>query len=857
MDAPGYNPDSALVPDQNSETPAHSPLRESGRRLLLKFRDLKNPELERIEFRADAQTKPSYWQAGDNQNPLTWREVPQALSVIFLGYLCENPDCPSPHFFKGTRTGSLAGSLGDAVSTTNHRLWDLFGRKGSLVLVKAIFDGKNLHGKDKNREREIKVRPDALPRDCIDIYIGAATKPVSDYKTIRQLAENLCRTLKLPLDVLPPRIEAKTVPEVPSASVSKVGSKGKSKAPVKKILPEITRTDPRDRSPDVPTRPAESPAPPPSPPITVHVQVPPVVVNPTPVVVNTGGSEEAIENGITKGFAAGISALAKLCKELLPERTQPAKSSKPDEHPPTTTTPSGPQKSKEESAPLKRPIPTFQPVQKIATDLFQIKNPDGISWNESDPLLNFGDAKSTEDIWTIRDSCEGVLILGAVGSGKTSGSGSHIAKAFLLAGYGGLVLTAKTDEARRWLRLCEKMGRLDDCIHVTPQSGHGLNPFSYASQRPGAGFALTHNLISSFRLFVSVLSRHGKYKDAEFWKHASDQMLRHMITIFLLADEPLTPERFKHFVRDAPHEPSGRWREFPYFGTLLGRAEQRAVAGSEEDKRVFQEALYYWTEDFPRSTPVTRSGIEMTVSAVADSLGERGVHQLISTGTNVTPEMMLSGKIIILDVSLKENLEGGRMVQSAWKLAFQQAVERRADKGQANARPCFMWEDEGHLFFTDHDSEFQTTARDCRVARVILSQNLHNFHQHGHTEHEVMSVFSAMNLTILHSNPDSMTNEWAARRIGTSKKLEVKSKGIVRPFKGKDMTFGPGGFSIGDPRSGGLTTSEIKDWDFPPEDFEKLKKGGDGTCSAVVLWVSHQFAINKGKHYCIKTFRQD
>jgi hypothetical protein len=45
--------------------------------------------------------------------------------------------------------------------------------------------------------------------------------------------------------------------------------------------------------------------------------------------------------------------------------------------------------------------------------------------------------------WTIRDSLEGVAILGDMGSGKTSGSGRTIRKAFMKAGYGGLVMTKR------------------------------------------------------------------------------------------------------------------------------------------------------------------------------------------------------------------------------------------------------------------------------------------------------------------------------------------------------------------------------------------------------------------------------
>ena len=63
--------------------------------------------------------------------------------------------------------------------------------------------------------------------------------------------------------------------------------------------------------------------------------------------------------------------------------------------------------------------------------------------------------------WTIRDSFEGTAILGDMGSGKTTGSGATLAKAFLKAGYGGLVMCKKIDEVDTWVRYARETGRLD------------------------------------------------------------------------------------------------------------------------------------------------------------------------------------------------------------------------------------------------------------------------------------------------------------------------------------------------------------------------------------------------------------
>ena len=242
---------------------------------------------------------------------------------------------------------------------------------------------------------------------------------------------------------------------------------------------------------------------------------------------------------------------------------------------------------------------------------------------------------------------------------------------------------------------------------------------------------------------------------------------------------------------------------------------------------------------------------------MADALNARGIKEIIGMETNVTPEMILSGKIVILDFPIKGSVSGGLMVQAAWKLLFQQAIERRADKNKPTARPVFLWEDEGHEFFSHHDVRFQPTARDCRVSHVIMSQNIHNFLHLGHDAHAVYAVFAAMNTYIFHTNGDHETNSWASQRIGDERKTTLKSSGLFRDIPKEELPFFENRRPDVMKSAGGFTLGEEKKRPVPPEDFGKLKKGGDGTCEAIILWLSQQFAANGGKSYNRIWFEQE
>ena len=112
-------------------------------------------------------------------------------------------------------------------------------------------------------------------------------------------------------------------------------------------------------------------------------------------------------------------------------------------------------------------------------------------------LYRFNDTEP----FSIRQACEGVQIFGGIGSGKTSGSGAALAKSYLRAGMGGLVLCAKKDELETWQRYAKETKR-ENSLLVFDASGEWRFPFlQYEISRAGEGAGYTENLV---RLFTTV-----------------------------------------------------------------------------------------------------------------------------------------------------------------------------------------------------------------------------------------------------------------------------------------------------------------------------------------------------------------
>ena len=142
---------------------------------------------------------------------------------------------------------------------------------------------------------------------------------------------------------------------------------------------------------------------------------------------------------------------------------------------------------------------------------------------------------------------------------------------------------------------------------------------------------------------------------------------------------------------------------------------------------------------------------------------------------------------------------------------WQQAAERRNVK--ENPRPVFLWVDEAQNFATEYDMQFQATARSSRACTVYLTQNIPNYYAEmggEHSKYRVDSLMGNLQTKIWHANSDPMTNEHAAEVIGKSWQVR----------RNVGTSVGAESFNI----SSGET--ESFDYDVPPQEFSKLRKGG-------------------------------
>lgn len=430
-------------------------------------------------------------------------------------------------------------------------------------------------------------------------------------------------------------------------------------------------------------------------------------------------------------------------------------------------------------------------------------------------LYHFND----NEPFTIRQACEGVQIFGGIGSGKTSGSGAALAKSYLRAGFGGLVLCAKKDELETWKDYARQTGRSESLL-VFDASGDWRFPFlQYEINRAGAGAGYTENLV---RLFTTVQEAIEQGKGGggggdPYWMRAMQQLMRNAIDLCMIArgevSVPLLYEVISSAPRNQEERDSPEWRQKSTCWQLLTEGNNKVRDKWEQDD--FDSTVSFWMEEFVNLDSKPRSSIVSMFTSMADNLLRRPFRMLFSEasseGKNAFPELTHKGIVIVMNLPVKEYGNAGRAAQVVYKYMWQQAAERR-DIAES-PRPVFLWVDEAQNFASEYDMQFQATARSSRACTVYLTQNLPNYYAEmggAHGKYRVDSLVGNLQTKIWHANSDPETNKHAAETIG--KRWQLRQS--------ESVSYG--GEKIGMSES----QQESYDYDVIPQKFTKLKKGG-------------------------------
>lgn len=445
-------------------------------------------------------------------------------------------------------------------------------------------------------------------------------------------------------------------------------------------------------------------------------------------------------------------------------------------------------------------------------------------WDMTVPVMRL-DKRECIDL---QRAMAGVFITGMTGSSKSTSSGVHLARGLVRSGCGGLVVTVKNDRPM-WERLCKEEGRLKDLVIFNPSESWRFDPIGYEAKRTGPGGGLTENVATLVMTMVEFLARNGAQggRDNEpYWRNACMQLMRNAIDLLLIAGESVSIQSIHRVVISAPQSVAQiredpAWKQNSFCFQCLAEAD--AFPKTPREEADFGVVADYFMVEFPNLSERTRSVVVSQFTSTCDCLLRGVLRELFCGESNITPAAAEAGRIILVDMPLKQWGAVGMLANMLWKTAFQRSIERRDVK--KSPRPVFLWQDEGHYYLHKNDALFQTTCRGSRCASILITQNIQNLDaalgtgEAGRAEAE--SLLANFGTLVFHCNTCQRSNEFAARLIGEHRVLMANgstSRDANDPWTGAFGGHDGGGTSAG--------FSEQYRYVVEPSAFARLKAGG-------------------------------
>ena len=400
------------------------------------------------------------------------------------------------------------------------------------------------------------------------------------------------------------------------------------------------------------------------------------------------------------------------------------------------------------------------------------------------PLLNL----NGKDKFTVRDSFNGVHVFGAIGSGKTTGVGKALAGAFLRAGYGGLVMTAKSEEIEIWKKYCQQHGRESSMIVFDTSRHFNFLSYIFAMKGVDGANSATDTLMKVLKA-ADLAAGQGQGKEGEaFWVKTTREMILNAITVLYSAIGMVRVESIVEFVTSMPtSQPTPEEAQKPIINYALNRLTRCIDKPVHKlPAHTLKRVRNYWLRQFVAMPEKTRGSIVTSVTAELNRFSDGILRECFTTTTDIVPEMVFNGAIIIMGFSSLSYQEEGTVGQGLFKLMFQRAIESRNGLAkQFQERPTFLYADEAQYFVSHYDDTFLSTCRGSKCAVVYMTQSLPTyFAQLGKEKSDAVDGFvGKFNTKVFHLNACPKTNKYASDLIGKGLKLHKNQSQTITSSK--------------------------------------------------------------------------
>lgn len=457
------------------------------------------------------------------------------------------------------------------------------------------------------------------------------------------------------------------------------------------------------------------------------------------------------------------------------------------------------------------------------------------------PLLWLND----RDTFTLHQAYAGVLGLGGTGSGKSS-SLVHLMFALMRRNCGMLFLTAKGDDWLTIQEIARVAHREVDLVRFAPGERWRLDFLNYELKSLGGSVQTAGQLMQDLADHLSHVTTSSS--NEPFWALAAARKILMALIVLEKAQGRVGIADVYRFCTSMPRSAEERGSE-AFRATFCCRQLVAASQAWPEDEDLAL-AVEYCLKEYPLLGEKTAASIDANVLVAVDKFMHGSVRELVASEvTNVSPDDVLNGKIVVVDMPVLKYREPGVAVQMAWKLLTLRACLRRTLTPES--RPVCVWCDEAQMHaLASVDSMTQAVARSHLLINVAITQNIPLLQSVIKRREDVLAWINNLSTWFTFANPCKETNEICSARAGYSKHLFGTSSGGGGQFELFDDVMGM--------EQAGSSYSMTEHWhpDLPPESWHSLRTGAAQNNNLVDCYVLQNGRFSNGKNWIKTTFKQ-
>lgn len=350
-------------------------------------------------------------------------------------------------------------------------------------------------------------------------------------------------------------------------------------------------------------------------------------------------------------------------------------------------------------------------------------------------------------------------------------------------------------------------------------------------------------------LYDAMNPNQGRGGD-NFWPSSAKECMGHSAVSCYQANGRVDVRDVMRWMEEMPCSvaelTSDHWRADSFVAGCLRRAEARGFGGNLDHENAEQYATAFW----PRLDVKVSGSIKAEVRTFLSPYLGAEVSPLVNGASTITPEDIAEdGRIVVVGTPVLSHGIPGRMINLSWKISTLFYLLARPIT--PDLRHVVICTDEANWFAcADIDALAQSVARESRIIGLMAFQNLPLLRKclgGDQAATELSGWTGNFGTWIAAQNSERETNEHVSKLIGDTVQIRL-SGGPCREF---DLLAD--GLGLPQEGGGGGWSEDIRR-DVPPEQFQKLAKGGSGYVETIICRGGKR--LPGGKNWVRHTFRQ-